>query len=154
MPYTGDLRRIGVQRLLGILASGRKCGLLRVRGREALDIYVRRGRLVQVQAIKGQPLAEMLLDQAAPLPDEREDVRRLTGGDELGTVLMLDFLAVSSRERSIGILREQALTAIRRTAEWQKGDIRFEPAVELPKGRLDLSLPVARLASGERDASA
>ena len=82
MPYTGDLRRIGVQRLLGILAGGRKTGLLKVRGRDALDIYVRHGRLAQVQAAKGQPLAETLLELATSQPDDREAVRRLTEGEE------------------------------------------------------------------------
>ncbi|MHB1005924.1 MAG: DUF4388 domain-containing protein [Chloroflexota bacterium] len=147
MPYTGDLRRIGVQRLLGILAGGRKSGLLKIRGREALDIYVRHGRVAQARPVKGQALAETLLELSTTKTDERDAVRRLAAGEELGTALMLDFLQVSTRERSISLLREQALAAIRRTAEWQKGDIRFEPAVVLPNGRLDLSLPFARLSN-------
>lgn len=141
MPFVGDLRRIGPARLLEVLSVGRKSGLLRLRsGREGFDIQLRGGRCEQVVPVKGPgPLDELLATLPAN-PDDRESVKRLAGGDELGTVLLLDFLGVSSRERSLAVLRQWAIAALRGASGWQKGDFRFEPAAESLRGRLTIGL--------------
>lgn len=148
MPFAGDLRRIGLVRLLEVLAAGRKSGLLRLRnGRDGYDVYLRAGRCELVLPTKGGEPAEELVQAAAGDEDERATVRQLAAGDETGTLLMLDFLGISGRERSLALLRRRATAALRGVVEWQKGEFRFEPGVVAPGGRVPLGLPVAQVRS-------
>lgn len=146
MPFVGDLRRMSITRLLELLSAGRKSGVVRLRGgnKEGLDVYLRRGRCEWVQPSKGSGLVESLVGRVVD-PADRDGLRQLGSGDELGTVLMLDFLGISNREQSLEVLRQEAVATLTKAGEWQKGDFRFESAVEPPKGRPYLGLTLARI---------
>jgi hypothetical protein len=82
--------------------------------------------------------------------DDRKFVRQIAEGHELGTVLLLDFLGVTSKERSLSLLRERAVAALRSASEWQRGDFRFEPAAEPLKDRLSIDLSFAHVRAADR----
>ncbi len=142
MPLSGDLRQIDFYRLAEVLACGRKSGLLTLRsGREVLEVHLRRGFVQLVRLLKGPEPSEALWAAVAGQAEAAAG-KRLALGSEMGAVLLLDFLGLSTREQSLRVLRARALALLQAAASWRKGEFRFEPQPELPAGRLGLGIPL------------
>ncbi|MHB1414466.1 MAG: DUF4388 domain-containing protein [Chloroflexota bacterium] len=152
MPLVGDSNRMPINRLLQILGSQRRSGLLTVRsGRDTLQAYIHCGRLESGQLTREVAPPEALADSKLP-PEDRESAERMARGGEMGTVLLLDFLGLSSQQESLADLRERALAALERAAGWKKAEFRFEAGVEAPSQMIGLNVPVWRVADRLRKA--
>lgn len=144
MPLHGDLRQTSLVRLIDLLAAGRRSGLLSVRaGRDTAEVFIRRGYLQEARRSRSSDeaahhLFPEQLDQAS-----RESLQRLARGDELGTVLLLEYLGVSAREQSLAILREQAINLLKHVAGWRKAEFSFDASAERKHGRASISLPLS-----------
>lgn len=145
MALSGDLKQVRLQRVLQLLACGRKSGLLRVKsGRSALTVNVAHGRLQKAWLAGWPQSAAELVAQTAPA-EHQDSVTALARGSELGAALWLDFLGFADHATVLSMARERGREALRTAGAWQKGELRFEDGPGLAPGELDLGLSLTPL---------
>jgi hypothetical protein len=124
------------------MAIGRKSGVVTVRAkRESAEIEVRLGRLQQASVAKGAAAADIVLAAKVSAAD-REAIGPFVQADDVGTLLLLDFLGVCPRDQSLAVLRERAIAELRAVAAWPKAEFRFGDGSRPPAGGVSLNLPL------------